>query len=69
VLSGRGSRALIAGSGDRRHLSPRAPFVVLRARQPPWPESIIGPPRPGDNRTPLERWKDFHFAWEAHFYG
>ena len=30
--------------------SPRiaGPFVVLRARPPPWPENIIGPPRHGD---------------------
>jgi hypothetical protein len=51
--------------------SPRiaGPFVVLRARPPPWPENIIGPPRPGDHRTPLERWQDWHFTWERHFYG
>jgi hypothetical protein len=34
-----------------------------------WPDCIIGPPRPGDRRTPLERWQDFHFEWESHFYG
>jgi hypothetical protein len=45
------------------------PYVAMRPRPPPWPENIIGPPRPGDHRTPVERWQDFHFSWEAHFYG
>jgi hypothetical protein len=47
----------------------RGPFVILRPQPPPWPSNIIGPPRPGDTRTRLERWQDFHFRWEAHFYG
>jgi hypothetical protein len=34
-----------------------------------WPDNIIGPPRPGDRRTPLERWKNWHFLWENHFHG
>jgi hypothetical protein len=45
----------------------RGPFVRLWARPPPWPENIIGPPRPGDNRTPVERWTDWCFLWEGHF--
>jgi hypothetical protein len=52
---------------DRRPIAAR-PFVVLRPRPPPWPSNIIEPPSPGDNRTPLERWRDWHFEWEAHFY-
>jgi hypothetical protein len=50
----------------KSHLN-RAPYVVLRAQPSPW--AVIGPPRPGDHRTPVERWQDFHFEWEAHFYG
>jgi len=59
-----GGRSLGPPFRRKLHCAP-----VLRARPPPWPENIIGPPRPGDNRTPLERWRDFHFSWEAHFYG
>ena len=40
-----------------------------RPRPLPWPDRIIGPPRRGDHRTPVERWIDFHFEWEQHFYG
>jgi hypothetical protein len=52
---------------DRRTItSDRGP---LRPRPPPWPDNIIGPPRPGDHRTPVERWVDWHFTWEDHFRG
>ena len=51
---------------DRRPIAAR-PYVVLRPRPPPWPDSIIGPPRPGDHRTPAERWEAWCFEWEAHF--
>jgi hypothetical protein len=40
----------------------------LRPRPPPWPSNIIGPPCPGDHRTPVERWQDWCFEWEGHFY-
>jgi hypothetical protein len=47
----------------------RAAFVP-RARPRAFPlERVIGPPRPGDRRTPVQRWRDWHFSWEAHFYG
>jgi hypothetical protein len=49
----------------RKSILHRGPFVILR----PWPSNIIGPPRLGDHRTPVERWVDFHFTWEGHFYG
>jgi hypothetical protein len=54
---------------DRRVTGAR-PFGVLRARPGAFPlERVLGPPRLGDNRTPLARWQDFHFRWEQHFYG
>jgi hypothetical protein len=62
------STIAVPAPNDRRVIGAR-PFVVLRAPPPPWPSNIIGPPRHGDRRTPLERWQDFHFAWEQHFYG
>jgi hypothetical protein len=39
-----------------------------RARPMAFPlERVLGPARPGDRRTPVERWIDFSFAWEGHF--
>ena len=52
---------------QRRLPSHRGPFVILRPRPPPWSSNIIGPPRQGDHRTPLERWQDWCFEWENHF--
>jgi hypothetical protein len=48
----------------------RQTIAAHRARPPSWPDNIIGHgPRPGDRRTPAERWRDFHFRWENHFHG
>jgi hypothetical protein len=53
----------------KSHLT-RAPFPVLRARPVAlFPvDLVMGPPRHGDRRTPLERWQDWNFDWEGHFY-
>jgi hypothetical protein len=56
---------------DRRAIAAHRgrPFVVMRVRAGPsaWSASGLGPPRPGDRRTCLERWQDFHFEWEGDF--
>lgn len=55
---------------DRRVIAmDRKPFIIVHARPPQWPDCVIGPPRHGDNRTPGERWEQFCFEWETHFYG